>query len=84
MYYIKKEQKIQDKTQTIYYQGDMSWTTNFDDKKLFNLKKEATAELYNFGGKVIKNDVYNPDAIDADGDGIVQEGTIFERELNEI
>ena len=28
---------------------------------------------------IVKDSEYNPDAVDGDGDGIVQEGTEFER-----
>lgn len=78
-YFIKKVQSIQGKQQIIYYQGDYHWTTNFDDRKLYSDENDATAELYEFGGFVVKNEGYNPNAIDGDGDGIVQEGTEFER-----
>ena len=78
-YFIKKVQSIQGNQQIIYYQGDKRWTTNFDDRKLYSLKGEATTELYEFGGSVVKNEGYNPNPTDADGDGMVQEGTEFER-----
>ena len=81
-YFIKKVQSIQGTRQIIYYQGDKRWSTNFDDRKLYSLKVEATTELYEFGGSVVKNEGYNPNAIDGDGDGIVQEGTEFERPID--
>ena len=81
-YFIKKVQSIQGNQQIIYYQGDKRWSTNFNDRKLYSLKKDATTELYEFGGSVVKNEGYNPNAIDGDGDGIVQEGTEFERSID--
>jgi hypothetical protein len=81
-YFIKKLQSIQGNQQIIYYQGDKRWSTNFDDRKLYSLKSEATTELYGFGGSVVKNEGYNPNATDRDGDGIVQEGTEFERPID--
>ena len=81
-YFIKKVQSIQGNRQIIYYQGNYHWSTNFDDRKLYSLKVEATTELYDFGGSVVKNEGYNPNPIDGDGDGIVQEGTEFERPID--
>ena len=78
-YFIKKVQTIQRQTKSIYYQGNYNWSTNFDNRKLYVSQEEATTELYAFGGFVVNNDGYNPNAIDGDGDGIVQEGTEFER-----
>ena len=78
-YFIKKVQSIQKQSKTIYYQGNYNWSTNFDDRKIYQYKKDATADLYDFGGSVVTNEGYNPNATDGDGDGIVQEGTEFER-----
>jgi len=80
-YHITKTQKIQDTVNTIYYQGSCSWTTVYEDRKVYALKRDATADLYEFGGKVVKDITYDPNAIDGDGDGIVQEGTEFERSI---
>jgi len=52
-YYISKTQKIQDTINTIYYQGSHSWTTVYEDRKVYRLKRDATADLYEFGGKVV-------------------------------
>jgi len=78
-YFIKKIQSIQGNRQIIYYQGEQRWSTNFDDRKLYSDENSATTELYEFGGSVVSNEGYNPNAIDGDGDGMVQEGTEFER-----
>ena len=52
-YHIEKSQQIQDKTDTIFYEGDHRWTTVFDDRKTYQYKKDATADLYDFGGIVV-------------------------------
>jgi hypothetical protein len=52
-YRIEKTQQIQDKVETIYYEGEHRWTTVFDDRKVYQYKKDATAELYGFGGTII-------------------------------
>lgn len=80
-YHIQNVQELNGKPKTIYYQGDNSWTTEHEHRKLYDRKKDATAELYDFGGKVIKDVTFDPNAIDGDGDGIVQEGTEFERPI---
>ena len=66
-------------TVTVFYQGDNRWTTEHEHRKIYNKKADATKELYEFGGSVVKDISYDPNAIDGDGDGIVQEGTEFER-----
>jgi len=81
-YHITKTQKIQDTINIIYYQGSHSWTTVYEDRKVYRLKREATADLYEFGGEVVKDIIYDPNATDGDGDGIVQEGTEFERSID--
>jgi hypothetical protein len=63
----------------VYYQGDNHWTTVHEHRKIYNKKADATKELYDFGGKIVKDVTYDPNAVDGDGDGIVQEGTEFER-----
>jgi hypothetical protein len=52
-YHIEKTQQIQDRTDTIFYEGDHCWTTVFDDRKTYKYKKDATADLYGFGGNVV-------------------------------
>jgi len=52
-YRIEKSEKIQDKVDTIYYQGEHRWTTVFDERKVYQYKKDATADLYSFGGTVV-------------------------------
>jgi hypothetical protein len=63
----------------VYYQGENRWTTVHEHRKVYNRKADATKELYDFGGKIVKDVTYDPNAVDGDGDGIVQEGTEFER-----
>ena len=52
-YYIKRDKDIQGKVETIYYQGDMRWTTISEDRKVYETEDDATAALYQFGGEVI-------------------------------
>ena len=80
-YHIQSTQELNTGSKVIYYQGDNTWTTEHEHRKLYNKKAEATAELYDFGGKVIKDITFDPNATDGDGDGIVQEGTEFERPM---
>ena len=80
-YHIQHIQEIAGVNKTIFYQGNNHWTTEHEHRKIYNKKADATAELYEFGGKVIKDVTYDPGAIDGDGDGIVQEGTEFERSI---
>jgi hypothetical protein len=54
-YHIEKTQQIQDRTDTIFYEGDHCWTTVFDDRKTYKYKKDATADLYGFGGIVVSD-----------------------------
>ena len=51
--HIEKTQTIQDKTKTIYYEGNYHWTTVFDGRKTYSGKADVTADLYGFGGTVI-------------------------------
>ena len=53
MYHIEKEQKIQDKTKAIYYEGSYRWTTEFGERKTYTTENSATADLYGVGGTVI-------------------------------
>lgn len=78
-YHIQNLQELNSGSKVIYYQGDNTWTTEHEHRKLYNKKGDATAELYDFGGKVVKDITFDPNAIDGDGDGIIQEGTEFER-----
>jgi hypothetical protein len=81
-YHIQNVQKLNGGQRIIFYQGNNYWTTEHEHRKIYDKKADATAELYDFGGKVIKDVTYDPNAIDGDGDGIVQEGTQFERSIN--
>ena len=80
-YYIKNTQDLNGEVKNIFYLGDRAWTTEYEHRKIYNKKADANKELTDFGGVVVKDSVYNPDAVDGDGDGIVQEGTEFERVL---
>lgn len=80
-YRIEHIQEFNNGSKLIYYQGNNQWTTEYDHRKVYDKKADATAELYDFGGKVVKDDVYNPNPVDRDKDGIVQEGTEYERPL---
>jgi hypothetical protein len=81
-YHIEHLQRIGDCLTVVYYQGNNCWTTEHENRKIYDKKTTATAELYDFGGKVVKDSEYNQDAVDGDGDGIIQEGTEFERPIN--
>lgn len=52
-YRIEKSQQIQDKVNTIYYEGGHHWTTIFEDRKKYTRKADATADLYDFGGDIV-------------------------------
>jgi hypothetical protein len=78
-YHIQHMQQFGDSLKVVYYRGNNYWTTEHEHRKIYDKKAAATAELYDFGGKPVKDNGYNPDAKDGDGDGIVQEGTEFER-----
>ena len=81
-YHIQHIQRFDGGQKVIFYQGNNHWTTEHEHRKIYDKKADATAELYDFGGKVIKDVTYDPNAIDGDGDGIVQEGTQFERSID--
>ena len=53
MYHIQKEQKIQDKIQTIYYQDINRWTTVFEDRKTYINEEDASQDISNFGGSIV-------------------------------
>ena len=55
MYHIEKEQKIQDETKVIYYEGSYRWTTEYPDRKTYATKADATADLYGFGGTIVND-----------------------------
>jgi hypothetical protein len=55
MYHIQKEHQIQDSTEVIFYEGNYQWTTEYENRKTYKLKKDATAELYEFGGIVVSD-----------------------------
>jgi hypothetical protein len=52
-HHIKKEKNIQGRVETIYYQGELRWTTVFEDRKVYESEGDATAALYHFGGDVV-------------------------------
>ncbi len=51
-YHIEKSQQIQGQENTIYYQSENRWTTEFKDRKKYTRKADATKEL-SFGGTVV-------------------------------
>jgi len=82
-YHIQHTQNLYNMgLKSIFYVGNMQWTTEYEHRKIYNKKVDANKELYDFGGIVVKDSEYNPNAIDGDGDGIIQEGTQFERPIN--
>lgn len=52
-YHIEKAEKIQDKVNIIYYQGEYRWTTVFEERKVYEHKNDAIENLYYFGGNVL-------------------------------
>ena len=54
-YYIQHTQQLNGISKVVYYQGDNCWTTEHEHRKLYSKKKDATAELYDFGGSVVKD-----------------------------
>lgn len=52
-YHIEKQQQIQGKVDTIYYEGSFRWTTVFSDRKIYQSEEDATKDLYDFGGTVV-------------------------------
>lgn len=52
-YHIEKSEKIQDQVETIYYRGEHRWSTVFEERKIYRYKKDATADLYGFGGIIV-------------------------------
>jgi hypothetical protein len=47
----------------VYYQGDNTWTTEHDHRKIYTKKADATQELYDFGGKVIRDSLFDPNLV---------------------
>jgi hypothetical protein len=80
-YHIQHMQQLGDSLKVVFYQGGNHWTTEHEHRKIYDKKADATAELCDFGGKAVKDSGYNPNAEDGDGDGVVQDGTEFERPL---
>jgi len=78
-YHIQHMQQFGDSLKVVYYRGNNYWTTEHEHRKIYDKKAAATAELYDFGGKAVRDNGYNPNAEDGDGDGVVQDGTGFER-----
>jgi len=60
-YHIQHIQESHGTTKIIFYQGNNRWTTEHDHRKVYDKKADATAELYDFGGKVIKDTDYTPE-----------------------
>jgi hypothetical protein len=52
-YQIRRTKDIQGRVETIYYQGDMRWTTISEDRKVYDTEDAATSELYHYGGDII-------------------------------
>ena len=52
-FHIQKTQKIQGVDKTIYFQGNYNWSTNYDDRKIYESEEQATSEIYDFGGTVV-------------------------------
>lgn len=55
MYHIEKEQIIQNQNKEIFYEGNHTWTTEYQNRKVYNTQEEATTELYEFGGEVVSD-----------------------------
>ena len=60
-YHIQHKQEIGGSPKTIFYQGDMRWTTVHEHRKIYNKKADATSELYDLGGTVVKDSDYMPE-----------------------
>jgi hypothetical protein len=56
MFYIQKDQNIQGTITSIFYEGDYRWSTEYEDRKVYNTQEEATTELYEFGGIVMNEE----------------------------
>jgi hypothetical protein len=53
-YHIRHTQELHNGAQTIYYQGDKVWSTEYDQRKIYNKKIDTKSELYDFGGEIVK------------------------------
>ena len=60
-YHIQHTQEFEGVSNIIFYQGNMRWTTVHEHRKVYDRKADATAELYDFGGSVIKDSDYTPE-----------------------
>lgn len=54
-YHIRHTQELHNGPQTIYYQGDNVWTTEYENRKIYPKKADAKSEIYDFGGEIIKD-----------------------------
>jgi hypothetical protein len=52
-YHIQKQQKIQDRIDTIYYEGFHKWTTIFENRKKYTSESNASEDIYGFGGDIV-------------------------------
>ena len=53
MYRIQKTENIQGQLKEIYYEGNHTWTTEYQNRKVYETQEEATTDLYEFGGEVV-------------------------------
>jgi hypothetical protein len=53
MYRIQKSENIQGQLKEILYEGNHTWTTEYQNRKVYETQEEATTELYEFGGEVV-------------------------------
>jgi|694.fasta_scaffold152680_3 hypothetical protein len=56
-YYIRHVQELHNGPQTIYYQGNNVWTTEYEQKKSYAKKADAKLEIYDFGGEIVKDNL---------------------------
>ncbi len=63
-YHIQHTQEFEGVSNVIFYQGNNHWTTVHEHRKIYDKKADATKELYDFGGTVVKDVEYNPNAVD--------------------
>ena len=65
------------------YFAEGAWSTNIEGGRVFPTKKAAEIALKNnpthLNAEVIDIEGFKEDAVDGDGDGLVQDGTPFER-----
>ena len=60
-YHIQHIQNVGGADKIIFYQGNKRWTTEHEHRKIYDRKADATAELYDFGGKLVKDVDYIPE-----------------------